>query len=216
MAAERTGDYHAVMHPELAPANLLAAYASGIFPMADDDGRLLWFAPDPRAIIELDGLIVSRSLRSAARRGVFEVTVNRAFPEVIAACADRSEGTWISAQIHEAYTGLHRLGFAHSVECWRDGQLAGGLYGVSIGGAFFGESMFHRASDASKVALLHLVDRMRARGLELLDVQFVTDHLARLGAVEIARAEYERRLRRVIVLPCRFVDRADQPGGETS
>ena len=129
------------MHPDLTAENVLAAYMSGIFPMADRKGELHWLAPDPRAIIELDAFKVSRSLRTVYRRGVFELTVDRAFPEVIAACADRREGTWISDEIRSAYTVLHRLEFAHSVEAWQDGRLAGGLYGVAVGGAFFGESM---------------------------------------------------------------------------
>ena len=190
--------------PELQPNALLSAYASGIFPMADEDGIIRWYAPPSRAIIELEGLIVSRSLRVAVRRGDFTVTCNRAFGEVMRACADREDGTWISAEIIAAYTLLHRHGFAHSVEAWKNDELAGGLYGVSLGGAFFGESMFHRDTDASKVALVHLVRRMRERGFVLLDVQFMTDHLQRLGATEITRAEYEVRLQDAIVLPCKF------------
>ena len=202
------------MRPDLAPTNLLAAYASGIFPMADDEGVLCWLAPDPRAVIELDAFKVSRSLRTAVRRGVFEVTINQTFSRVIEACADRSEGTWISAEMKEAYRRLHHVGFVHSVESWKDGELAGGLYGVAIGGAFFGESMFYRIPDASKVAMLHLVERLRKRGFELLDVQFLTDHLRRLGAVEIPRSEYEARLRRAIQLPCSFVDDAGVSGSQ--
>jgi len=182
------------MNRNLQPDRLLAAYASGIFPMADDEGTLHWLAPDPRAIIELDGLKVSRSLRSVLRRGRFTVTINQAFGRVMAACGDRDEGTWISEEMLEAYGRLHQLGFAHSVEAWQGGKLVGGLYGVSIGAAFFGESMFHRATDASKVALVYLVERMRERDYQLLDTQFMTPHLRTLGATEISRAEYERRL----------------------
>ncbi len=189
---------------DLSPDRLLLAYQVGIFPMADDDGEIRWFAPDPRAIIPLDGFVVSRSLRAAVRRGAYEVCVNRAFDDVIVACAARDEGTWISDDIRLAYGALHRLGFAHSVEAWKDGQLVGGLYGVAIGGAFFGESMFHRATDASKVALVHLVERMRERGYALLDTQFMTEHLRQFGTVEIPRAEYERRLRKAIQLKCSF------------
>lgn len=195
-----------MMRPDLEPQKLLAAYAVGIFPMADDEGRIHWCAPDPRAVIDLATFKPSRSLRTAARRKVFEVTVNRAFEEVITRCADRGEGTWISDEIKEAYLALHRLGFAHSVEGWQEGNLAGGLYGVALGGAFFGESMFHRVTDASKVALVHLVDRMRERGFVLLDVQFMTPHLSQFGAVEIPRVEYERRLRRALSLRCSLVD----------
>ena len=195
-----------MMHAELEPENLLAAYAAGIFPMADDNESILWFAPDPRAIIELDVLTVSRSLRSAIKRAVFEVTINRAFPEVIMACSQRAEGTWISPDIRKAYCELHRLGFGHSVETWKDGELSGGLYGVALGGAFFGESMFHRTSDASKVALVWLVERMRERGFVLLDVQFVTEHLRSFGAVEIPRVAYERRLGEAVKLSCSLGD----------
>ncbi|MFH1108121.1 MAG: leucyl/phenylalanyl-tRNA--protein transferase [Planctomycetota bacterium] len=194
------------MRSPLAPERLLAAYAAGIFPMADEGGRIHWLAPDPRAIIELGAFKPSRSMRSARRRGVFTITIDGAFAEVIEACADRPEGTWISRDIHDAYCKLHRLGFAHSVETWREGQPAGGLYGVAIGGAFFGESMFHRVTDASKVALMVLVERMRERGFTLLDVQFLTEHLRQFGAVEIPRAEYERRLREAVQRPCSFVD----------
>ena len=197
------------MHLNLSPECLLAAYAAGIFPMADEDGRIVWLAPDPRATIELAAFRIPRSLRSVMRRKVFEVTIDRVFTEVIAACADRAEGTWISGEIQEAYCNLHRLGFAHSIEVWKAGQLAGGLYGVTIGGAFFGESMFHRLADASKVALVMLVERMRAHGLVLLDIQFMTEHLRRFGAVEIPRREYERRLRRAVRMRCSLGDPAD-------
>ncbi len=132
--------------------------------------------------------------------------VNSAFAEVIAGCADRREGTWISNDMKDAYRVLHRLGYAHSVEAWRGEELAGGLYGVAIGGAFFGESMFHRVTDASKLALVYLIERMRGRGFALLDVQFLTEHLQRFGAVEIPRTEYERRLRHALSLSCSFVD----------
>lgn len=194
------------MRPDLVPEKLLAAYAVGAFPMADDDGEIHWFAPDPRAVIELDDFKVSRSLRAVCRKGEFAITINRAFDRVMACCADRPEGTWISAEIQEAYSAIHRLGFAHSVEAWEDDLLAGGLYGVVIGGAFFGESMFHRVSEASKVAMVYLVERMRERGLVLLDVQFMTDHLRGLGAAEIPREEYESRLRRALPTSCSFVD----------
>ena len=194
------------MDSDLAPEKLLAAYAVGIFPMADEEGAVHWLAPDPRAVIDLGSVKVPRSLRAVIRRGVFEVTVNRAFGDVIDSCADRMEGTWISDDIKTAYRTLHRLGFAHSIETWRGRELVGGLYGVAIGGAFFGESMFHRISDASKVALVCLVERMKERGFVLLDVQFVTEHLHRFGAKEIRRGDYERRLRWAILLPRSFVD----------
>ena len=196
-----------MMELDLSPECLLSAYASGIFPMADDDGEVRWLSPDPRAIIELDGFIVSRSTRAVMRRGAFEIKINEAFEEVIDACADRSQGTWISPDIRAAYVALHKLGFGHSVESWHEGSLAGGLYGVSIGGAFFGESMFHRMTDASKVAMAALVEQMQTHGFSLLDVQFLTDHLRRFGAEEIARNEYLRRLHQAVRTPCAFDER---------
>jgi leucyl/phenylalanyl-tRNA--protein transferase len=189
---------------KLTPDLLIRAYAGGVFPMADSRaGRIRWYAPDPRAVIPLDAFHVPRSLHRTVRKGLFQVTTNADFPAVIRACAEREE-TWISPEIEQAYTGLHRLGLAHSVEAWRQGQLAGGLYGVALGGAFFGESMFSRETDASKVALLALVERLRARGFALLDTQFITSHLARFGAVEIARDDYEQRLAGALRLPRQF------------
>ena len=191
--------------PVLTPDLLLSAYAQGIFPM-DVDGRIQWFSPDPRAVFELHDFSVPRSLRQAVRQGRFEVRVDTAFADVIRACADRSDGTWISEAIIEAYTRLHHLGFAHSVETCLDGELVGGLYGVSLGGAFFGESMFHRATDASKVALVHLVERLDRRGYQLLDIQFVTEHLLQFGAKEIPRAEYLHQLEAAMHISCTFTD----------
>ncbi len=178
---------------------LLSAYARGLFPMArhrhDSDPE--WVFPYRRGVIPLDGFHVPRSLRRVLRRGDFTITANRAFPRVIAACArpapDR-ESTWISIDIEQAYTRLHREGHAHSIECWKDGMLAGGLYGVCIRGAFFGESMFSDISDASKVALVHLVARLVEGRFVLLDVQFVTDHLRMFGAIEISGSDYLERL----------------------
>ncbi len=192
---------------DLAPDRLLAAYTIGIFPMADETGEVHWLAPDPRCILELERFKISRSLRAVIRRGIFETTVNRAFKQTIEACADRPDGTWISPDIRRAFLRLYRIGFAHSVEAWRDGQLCGGLYGVAIGGVFFGESMFHNETNASKVALAALVDRLKDRGFVLLDVQFMTEHLRQFGAVEIPRREYERRLRAALRRSCWFVDR---------
>jgi len=194
------------MRADLEPERLLAAYAVGIFPMADEAGKMHWLAPDPRATIELDQFKISRSLQSVIRRKVFDLSVNRAFSEVVNACSRRSEGTWISDEIIEAYHKLHRIGFAHSVEAWHEGELVGGLYGVSLGGAFFGESMFHYKTDASKVALVFLVDRLKERGFDLLDVQFMTDHLRQFGTTEIKQEVYENRLSKAIKQPCRFVD----------
>lgn len=189
----------------IAATTLLAAYRAGFFPMAVE-GRIHWFSPVRRGIVPLDGFRASRRLRRTVRGGRFEVSVNRAFAEVIAACASGRgrSGSWISTEIAASYRGLHEAGFAHSVETWRDGALVGGLYGVSLRGAFFGESMFHRATDASKVALCALVERLRARGYELLDVQWVTPHLARLGAVEVPRARYLGLLKRAMRKDCRF------------
>ena len=201
------------MPPPLTPDLLLHAYAVGVFPMADPDegDRVYWYAPDPRAVLPLGGLKLSRSLRQRLRRAPFVVTADAAFPAVIAACAEPGPGreeTWISDELRRAYVALHRAGHAHSVECWagRPGQsaLVGGLYGVVIGGAFFGESMFHRATDASKVALAHLVARLRTGGFGLLDVQMHTPHLERLGVVEIPRAAYEERLAVALRRPARW------------
>jgi len=194
------------MNQQLSPGVLMAAYAHGIFPMADEDENLLWFSPDPRAVIELERFHVAKTLGQLYRQGRFVLTVNRAFGEVIACCSDRAEGTWISQDIMEAYLRLHRLGHAHSVEAWSEGELAGGLYGLAVGTVFCGESMFHRRRDASKVALVHLVERMRLRGFELLDIQFMTEHLARFGAVEIPRKQYLRRLSDGLERPRRFAD----------
>ncbi len=180
--------------------DVLAAYTIGMFPMADPgDGSISWYAPDPRGIIDLEACRPSRSLRRTIRSARFEVRWNTAFREVVRECAQREE-TWISPAIQEAYAEIHDRGRAHSVECWRDGRLVGGLYGVSLGGAFFGESMFTRETDASKVALMALVDRMRERGMMLLDAQFVTSHLERFGGRNISRREYLRRLKAAIVM----------------
>ena len=180
---------------DLEPGTLLAAYRRGLFPMplSRPGGRrrpvLAWWSPDPRGVLPLEGLRVSRSLAKAARG--FEVRVDTAFAEVVEACADPARPSgWITPAVREAYVRLHRLGWAHSVEAWAGGELAGGLYGVAIGGLFAGESMFHRRTDASKVALVGLVERLVASGAALLDVQWVTPHLASLGAVEVPRRRY--------------------------
>jgi len=189
----------------LRPEGVELAYRHGIFPMADErSGEVLWFRPDPRAIIPLGGFHVSRSLARTLRRGLFEIRLDTDFEGVMRACADRPEGTWISGRFIEVYGALHRAGKAHSVEAWREGRLVGGTYGVALGGAFMAESMFHLETDASKVALEALVSRLRERGFILLDVQYVTPHLESLGAVEITRREYKRRLDQALGLPCRF------------
>jgi leucyl/phenylalanyl-tRNA---protein transferase len=190
----------------LTPEGVLRAYCQGIFPMADErSGEVLWFRPDPRAIIPVDGFHVSRSLARTLRRAHFEIRVDTDFEGVMRGCAHRPEGTWISERFVEVYGALHLAGQAHSVEAWREGRLVGGTYGVALGGAFLAESMFHRETDASKVALGALVVRLRERGFILLDVQYVTPHLESLGAVEITRREYERRLAEALRLDCRFV-----------
>jgi leucyl/phenylalanyl-tRNA--protein transferase len=194
---------------QLTPELLLNAYAVGIFPMAEarDDPELYWIDPERRGILPLDGFHVPRSLRRTLRRAPFEVRVDSAFREVVAGCAapapDRPE-SWINDEIQAVYGALFDGGHAHSVECWQDGTLAGGLYGVAIGGAFFGESMFSRVEDASKVALVHLVARLRLGGFRLLDTQFVTAHLARFGAIEIPRDDYRKRLRAALRAPTHF------------
>ncbi|UCD28807.1 MAG: leucyl/phenylalanyl-tRNA--protein transferase [Planctomycetota bacterium] len=189
----------------LTPEVLVAAYSQGIFPM-DVDGTIQWFSPDPRAIIDLDEFHIPRTLRPLYRRGQFEIRINTCFDRVIRACSDRSEGTWISDEIIGAYTQLHQLGLAHSVESFQDTELVGGLYGVAIGGAFFGESMFHYRADASKVTLVALVERMRDRGYVLLDVQFITEHLQRFGARAIPREEYLERLKVALEVDASFAD----------
>jgi leucyl/phenylalanyl-tRNA--protein transferase len=181
----------------LTPQLLLSAYCHGIFPMAHDDGRVYWYDPDPRAIIPLDTFHVPKRLARTVRNAGFEVRVDTAFREVMELCGEPApdrDGTWISQEFVDMYTQLHEFGFAHSVETWRDGRLVGGLYGVAVRGLFAGESMFSRERDASKVALVHLVERLRRGGFVLLDTQFLTDHLTTFGAHEIPRTEYKARL----------------------
>jgi leucyl/phenylalanyl-tRNA---protein transferase len=196
-ASEADSDGVVAIGGDLSPGTLLAAYRGGLFPMpiqAGNRATIGWWSPDPRGVIPLDGLIVSRSLRRSTRR--YGVTFDRAFDDVVASCGDSARpGGWITGEIAAAYSALHRLGWAHSAETWSPaGDLVGGLYGVAIGGLFAGESMFSSATDASKVALVHLVDRLLAGRAALLDIQWVTDHLATLGAVAIPRDEYLTRL----------------------
>lgn len=188
---------------------LVSAYTSGWFPMAVDEGEIRWYSPDPRGIIPLESFRVPSRLGRVIRAGTFEIELNRAFDTVIRACAetdrrDDDPGTWIDREIIDSYIELHRLGFAHSVEAWQDGRLAGGLYGVALGGAFFGESMFHSKTNASKVALAALVGHLRARGFRLLDIQWVTPHLEQFGAVEIPRESYLELLEEAIALEAAF------------
>jgi leucyl/phenylalanyl-tRNA---protein transferase len=194
-----SGHGDSASHPQLHWQMLLRAYALGIFPMADDrdDDAIYWVEPKRRAILPLDGFHLSRSLSKTIRSDAFKVTSDAAFAEVVAACAAAKPGretTWINRPIEAASRDLHQRGAAHSIECWQKGRLVGGLYGVRLGTAFFGESMFSRATDASKVALAHLVARLRIGGFTLLDCQFMTEHLGSLGAVEISRADYLAQL----------------------
>ena len=189
----------------LTPELLLRAYAAGIFPMAEtaDDLDVFWVDPEQRGVLPLDGFHLPRRLARTLRQDIFEVRCDAAFEAVVRGCAEPTPErpkTWINEEIVRLYAALHRLGFAHSVEAWRDGELVGGLYGVALGGAFFGESMYSRVTDASKVALAQLVARLRLGGFRLLDTQFVTDHLEQFGAVEISRAQYHRRLSAAIQL----------------
>jgi len=192
---------------DLSIERLVLAYRSGVFPWPIYDGLLTWFSPHPRAVMELDGLHASRSLRKTIRRGTFEVRIDTSFEAVVDGCAAATTerpSTWITDDMRSAYVELHQRGVAHSVEAWCDDQLAGGLYGISMGGMFAGESMFSSRTDASKVALHHLVEHMKDSGMSLLDVQVQNPHLASLGAVEIPRRVYIRRLRKALDQVDRF------------
>ncbi len=190
---------------DLSVPRLLLAYRSGIFPWTADP--VTWWSPDPRAIFEWERFHVSRSLGRVIRKGIFQVTMDRAFRRVMEGCAAPAPGrrsTWISPEFIAAYTLLHQQGHAHSVECWQGRRLVGGVYGVTVGGLFAGESMFHRAGDASKVALVHLVEHLRRRGFELFDIQMLTPVTAQLGGVAIPREQYLQRLARAIAKPVCF------------
>jgi leucyl/phenylalanyl-tRNA--protein transferase len=187
------------------PEVLLQGYRLGVFPMAMEDGEIEWFSPDPRAILPLKEFHVPHTLERIVRKKLFEIRIDVSFTEVMQECAKRPE-TWINDEIIESYTRLHRHGHAHSIEAWQDGRLAGGLYGVSIGGAFFGESMFHHVRDASKIALLALFEHLRAQKFVLLDTQWLTPHLQQFGAIEIPRSQYLHLLANAVNLPRRFVD----------
>ncbi|MEG3617586.1 leucyl/phenylalanyl-tRNA--protein transferase [Magnetovibrio sp. PR-2] len=196
----------------LSPEILVRAYAAGVFPMSEarDDPNIFWVDPELRGVIPLDGLHVSKSLRKVLRKGEFEVTADKDFPGVIEACAeprpgsDGDLGTWINDEIIRAFCEMHELGLAHSVEVWRAGALVGGLYGISLKSAFMGESMFSRCRNASKVALVHLVARLRIGGFTLLDTQFLTEHLATMGGVEISDHDYLERLERALKVDAEF------------
>ena len=185
------------------PELLLQGYRLGVFPMAMGDDSIQWFSPDPRVILPLEDFHVPHALRRLVRKKVFGTTIDNAFSKVIETCAKR-EDTWINLEIIESYTRLHELGCAHSVEAWKEGALAGGLYGVAVGGAFFGESMFHHVTDASKIALVALVEHLRARKFALLDTQWLTPHLQQFGGIEISRNQYLRLLQRAVDLPRKF------------
>lgn len=189
------------------PSLLLEGYRRGLFPMGMPDGSVQWFSPDPRGVIPLDTFHMPRRLGRALRTSNIEIRIDTAFVDVVQACAERpdGDGTWITDEILDSYESLHDLGHAHSVEVWQGGVLTGGLYGVAVGCAFFGESMFHRATDASKFALAALVERLRDRGFTLLDIQWVTPHLTQFGAVEIPRKAYLKQLASAVDGGCTFV-----------
>ena len=191
----------------LSPNLLLSAYAQGVFPMAHEDGQIYWYDPDPRAILPLDALHIPRRLKQRLNRNPFEIRYDYAFRQVMQACAETTKNrssTWIDDNILESYTLLHQLGFAHSVEAWQDDKLVGGLYGVSLQGLFAGESMFHRATDASKICLVYLVEHLNAQGFQLLDVQFQTSHLSKFGVIEIPREMYRERLEQALLAQAKF------------
>ncbi len=193
-------------NPEITPELLLRAYSIGLFPMADsaDDPELFWVEPDVRGVIPLDGFHVSRSLAKVIRQKPFDIRFDTAFDAVVAACAQAAPdrpSTWINAKIKSLYGTLHRMGHAHSVEAWEGDQLVGGLYGVSLGAAFFGESMFSRRTNASKICLVHLVERLKANSFRLLDTQFTTDHLKTFGAIDVPKIDYEDMLANALASP---------------
>jgi leucyl/phenylalanyl-tRNA--protein transferase len=189
---------------DLRPATLLRAYRTGVFPWYNEGDPVLWWSPDPRAIFEIDKFSMSRRLERTVRTGKFRVTINQAFTDVMRGCADRDQ-TWITADMFQAYTLMHELGHAHSIEAWHGDTLAGGVYGVAVNGFFSGESMFHRVTDASKVALAYLIEYLRVRGFLLFDTQVATEHTARMGAIEIPRELYLYRLDRALAAPVSFV-----------
>jgi leucyl/phenylalanyl-tRNA---protein transferase len=189
---------------DLRPPTLLRAYRNGIFPWYNEGDPILWWSPDPRAIFEFGRFYMSRRLARTIRAEKFRLTINQAFDDVMRGCAER-DGTWITADMFEAYQRMHRLGYAHSIETWYEGELAGGVYGIALGGLFSGESMFFRVRDASKVALAYLVEYLQVRGFVLFDTQVVTEHTASLGAHEIPRAEYLARLKKALEVQATFV-----------
>ena len=204
----------------ITPQVLLKAYCAGIFPMAEsaEDSALYWIEPEERGVIPLDGLRISHSLRKRVRQRPFDIRIDTAFSEVIGSCAEKRQErktTWINSRIRALYTQLHKMGCCHTVECWQEETLVGGLYGVRIGAAFFGESMFSRASDASKIALVHLVARLNAGGYRLLDAQFMNPHLARLGAEPVGKADYHAMLESALEHEADFFHFKDDRDPET-
>ena len=200
------------MSTSITPELILRAYASGVFPMAEsrEDDELFWVDPRFRGVFELDKFHISRSLKRKIRRETFQIRINTAFMDVVANCADRSE-TWINTQLLELYEQLHIMGFAHSLEVWENEELVGVVYGLAIGGAFFGESMFSQRKDASKIALAYLVNRLNSAGFTLFDTQFITPHLASLGAVEISRDDYHQRLQNALEIEADFLCQPEMP-----
>ena len=191
---------------DLSPKMLLSAYTQGAFPMTDRDGHTRWYTSDPRGVVPLDQFHIPSTLRQLLRKSppVYEIRFNHDFEAVMRGCMEQRGDSWISEELIRAYVRLHHLGFAHSVEAWKEGELAGGLYGVSIGAVFFGESMFHRRDNASKVALVHLVQRLREREFELLDSQATTQHLRRFGCIDIPAEDYMKRLEAALRKECVF------------
>jgi len=200
---------------EITPEMLLRAYAAGVFPMADsqENPEIFWVDPLDRGILPLDKFHISRTLKRKLRHEIFQIRTNFDFLAVLAGCADRNE-TWINDSIFQLYLSLHEMGFAHSIEVWQEDTLVGGVYGVALGGAFFGESMFSRRKDASKIALAYLVDRLRVGGFTLFDTQFITPHLASLGAVEISRAHYRELLEQALLVNADFNRQVGTPSGQ--
>ena len=191
------------MEIKISPDGILKAYGSGFFPMGEEDGGIEWYYPDPRGVIDLEGFHTPRRLRRTIRKGLFEIRIDSNFEGVVQECADRKE-TWINAPIAQAYTELHRMGKAHSIEAYFEGNLVGGIYGVHLGGAFMGESMFSRKTDSSKTCLVYLVNHLRGKNFSLFDIQFLNPHLARFGAYEIPAFQYLKRLRFALSQPCSF------------
>ncbi len=192
------------MGGDLEPETLLEAYRRGIFPWFNEDDVYLWWSPDPRSIFEFETIHFSKRLLRTVRQQKFDITINQAFPTVMGGASLRPEGTWITGDMFMAYCELHELGYAHSVEAWRDGKLAGGIYGVAVGGFFAAESMFHFETDAGMVAMVHLVQHLQKQGFTLLDTQLATEHTRRLGAVDIPRREYLKRVQDAVKLPVKF------------